>query len=194
MQTHALMLALTLLSLSTGTWSAESPKYQSETLLIPRVDTEQQVGMYQDAVLKLNSQGTWSLISLQTLGQGTLQGLLGIYEVDIVKTGENPVSVFVRMKGDDSFCGPIGPARIHQRRVGSRFDLHVTADRPGPNLQVACATLAKSYKITAELDVYGLRAGVYSYRVNGVIAGSFALDKDNKFADDCELEVAGRCR
>lgn len=51
----------------------------------------------------------------------------------------------------------------------------------------ACPAMMYPYHYTVPLDVYGLAAGTYSYEVNGVKSGTFTLQQDNKFPEDCPL-------
>ena len=168
------------------TWSAESPSYQAQKLTVPRVDTPEQVGKFQDGVMQQKPSGEWIITSLQTLGDGTLYNVLGIGSVEVIKTTSHPVMVYLRVSGHDLPCDHLGPERIYQRMVGSRFDVNVSSQHLFPNTGVYyCPHIYRPYKITIPLNVYGLSAGTYTYQVNGVSSGSFTLENANKFADDC---------
>lgn len=149
--------------------------------------------MYQDVVMQLDAHGVWRIVSMQTLGQGTLQPL-GIGDVSVVKTAGLPASVFLRLSGGGTFCGAVGPARVHQRRSDTHFDIHVTADRALRDPWIPCAQIVQPFKLTLALEVYGLPTGTYTYRVNGSLSGSFSFERNNQFEDDCLLDRVGQCR
>jgi hypothetical protein len=162
-------------------------------LTLPSVDTPDQVGKYQDVTFQWLSppQNTWALTSLQMLGTPAL-AQVPVNTVEVVKTGSLPAGVYLRASGTDSRCDS-GPGRIHQRLVGTRFEVDISALHTAPsNGTQGCTQNVRSFKITVPLQVYGLAAGTYSYSVNG-ITGTFALDSDNKFAGDCDLTAQGMC-
>jgi hypothetical protein len=189
-------IALSLAGLPLLGAAAENPAYDDANarLTLPRVDTAGQVGRYQDVLLQRSPQGTFSIASLQTLGQGTLYDLLGITSVDVSKAGTLPASVFLRVSGSDPTCDFAGAVRVHQRREGTRFDIQLSAPHVHPigTLQVCTANI-RNYKLTVPLEAYGLAAGTYTYTVNGGHAGQFTLDQANKFADDCDVLRYGMC-
>ena len=170
------------LLLSFSAFSAE-PSFDGQTLLIPRVDTPSQIGVYQDGSLRLNANGTWTISALKTLGQGNLTKLDNIHSVQLVATSSAPVSVYLKVKGAEGRCPSSEPLRVHQRRIGSHFEVNLSLEMP-PS---ACPAMMYPYHYTVALDVYGLSAGSYSYTVNGVQSGTFALQQDNRFAEDCPL-------
>lgn len=175
-------------------WSSEAPIFQSQTLTVPRVDTSSQVGKYQDGVLQQKASGEWILTSVQALGEGTLYNVLGVGSVEVIKTTSHPVMVYLRVSGHDLPCDHTGPERIHQRMVGSRFDVNISSQHLFPNTGVYyCPHIYRPYKITIPLNVYGLSAGTYTYQVNGASTGSFTLESANKFADDCPAANVGGC-
>lgn len=189
-------IALSLAGLPLLAASAENPIYQDENgrLTIPRVDTSGQVGKYQDVLLQRTPQGTFSIAGLQTLGQGTLYDLLGITTIEVSKAGTLPASVFIRVSGSDPTCDFAGAVRVHQRREGTRFDINISAPHLNPfGYPAICPANIRNYKLTVPLEVYGLAAGTYSYTINGNHSGQFTLDRDNKFADDCDVLRYGNC-
>jgi hypothetical protein len=189
------LLALASLCWSTAAWPVENPVYQNERLTVPRVDTPDQVGKYQDAVLQLTPQGNFAITSLQVLGQGNVYNVLGITSVEVRKTDTLPLAVYLRVSGVDPTCDYAGSPRIHQRLEGMRFEVNISAPHINPYTGVfVCTADVREYKITVPLQVYGLSAGTYSYSVNGAIAGQFSLEQDNKFVDDCDVTRYGDCR
>lgn len=141
--------------------------------------------MYQDGILRPNPDGTWSITSVKSLEQGTLSNLrnIGIVQVVSIAAPNAPVSVYLKIKGSEGRCPPWTPARIHQRRTGAQISVNISIDFP-PS-QGACPAMMYNYLITVPLDVYGLPAGTYSYDVNNEKAGTFTLERDNKFPEDC---------
>ena len=188
------LLALTLAGLPGLAAAAGHPAYQDEKLTLPRVDTSGRVGTYQDVLLQRTPQGTFSIVSLQTLGQGTLYDLLGITGVEVSKAGTLPASVFLRVSGSDPTCDFAGAVRVHQRREGTRFEIQLSAPHHQPiGTPQVCTANIRNYRLTVPLDVYGLAAGTYSYTVNGAHAGQFTLEQANQFADDCDVLRYGMC-
>lgn len=159
------------------------PSFDGQALLIPRVDTQSQIGAYQDGSLRLNANGTFTITGLKTLGQGNLTKLDNIHSVQLVATSSTPASVYLKVKGSEGRCPSSEPLRVHQRRIGSRFEVSLSLEMP-PS---ACPAMMYPYHYTVPLDVYGLAAGTYSYEVNGVKSGTFTLQQDNKFPEDCPL-------
>lgn len=164
-------------------FSTENASYDGQTLIVPRVDTQAQIGAYQDGSLRLNPNGTWTIVAVKTLGQGNLTKLDNIHSVQVVATSSTPASVYLKVKGAEGRCPTSEPLRIHQRRTGAHFDVSLSLEMP-PS---ACPAMMYPYHYTVPLDVYGLSAGTYSYSVNGVKTGTFTLQHENKFAEDCPL-------
>lgn len=171
-----------------------APAYQAGRLVLPRVDTPEQVGMYQDAVLQAGPDGRLTVVDAQTLGEARVYNLTGMTEVEVRRTSGVPQAVFLRVSGVDPTCDYTGPLRVFQRREGSRFDVNLSAAhlRPYGQPQV-CTAQIRNYRLTIPLEVYGLAAGVYSFSINGVLGGEFTLEQDNRFGDDCDPTRAGSC-
>lgn len=194
MRLQSAFLALAVAGLPVPGLASDQPGYQNDRLSVPRVDTAGQVGQYQDVVLQRGAQGGFSIVGLQELGQGRLFNLQGISKVEAAKAGSEPASVFLRVSGTDPSCDYAGPLRVHQRREGSRFDINISALHVHPlGSPVVCTADIRNYRMTVPLEVYGLAAGTYTFTVNGGFAGQFTLDRENRFADDCDVYRAGRC-
>ncbi len=178
-------IAMAALWTPAAVWSAESPSHDGQLLIIPRVDTPDQVGMYQEGVMRRNADGTWSITSLKALGQGMTK-MDNVAFVDVVATASVPVSVYLKVLGGEGRCGDFrGPERIHQRRTDSHFDVNISMEFQHTN--GACPMAMRLYRTTVPLEVYGLPAGTYTYTVNGTKSGTFTLQQDNKFAEDCPV-------
>lgn len=179
---------------ASSAFSADYPVYDNGLLTLPRVDTFDQVGKYQDATFQLTPPNTWELSGLQILGTRKLEPA-PVSGVEVIKTGTLPVSVYLRASGLRGSCGFSGPGRIHQRLQGMQFDVEITAPHTDAyvNNEIYCAAVMTSFKMTVPLQVYGLSAGTYSYNVNG-IAGTFSLDSDNKYPDDCDVASNTQCQ
>ena len=72
---------------------------------------------------------------------------------------------------------------MHQRRNGSEISVNLTRDNRSVG---ACPAMMYPYYLTVPLDVYGLPAGSYSFVINNEYRGTFTLERDNKFPDDCD--------
>ncbi len=181
---------------SAAALSADQPGYRDGVLTIPRVDTPEKVGQYQDVAFQSTVDGTWRLTSGQILQDRNIHPLptSAIQTVEIIKTPSSPVSVYMRVSGSWWACGLDGPERIHQRLENMRFDVGISIAYSDAmiNHEIACVAMMSSFRMTVPLEVYGLSAGTYTYNVNG-ITGSFTLDSDNRFSDDCDVAAAGSC-
>ena len=186
------VLVAAALFLSTAAFSADYPVYQDGVLTLPRVDISDQVGKYQDVTFQWTPQGTWVLSGGQILGTRKLWPA-PISQVEVIKTGTLPVSVYLRASGVQALCGFTGPERIHQRLVGTRFDVGISTPIRSEIGEFFCTADIRPTKTTVPLQVYGLSAGTYSYNVNG-ITGTFSLESDNKFPGDCDAASNTRCQ
>lgn len=173
--------------------AADSPSYGSTVLTIPRVDSPDQIGQYQDAVLQQTPQGGFTITSLKELGKSTVYNVGVIESVEVRKSGTLPVSVYLQISGTASACDFNGPARLHQRQQGTRFDVNVSASHINPpSVAQICTANIRPFRLTVPLEVYGLAAGTYTYNVHG-ITGSFTLEANNRFSDDCDVTKFGNC-
>ena len=166
-------------------WSADAPYFDGTVLTIPRVDTPGQVGKYQEGVMRRNPDGTWSILSLRSVEPySELSNLYNNWRVQVVTTSvaAGPVSVYLRVRGADGGC-PRHPVRVHQRRSGSEIAVSLTRDSTSSGV---CPAMMYPYHLSVPLDVYGLPAGTYSFVINNEYRGTFALERDNKFPDDCD--------
>lgn len=172
---------LALLAPAEG-WPADSPSLQGQVLFISRVDTPEQVGLYQNGTLRRNADGTWSLVSVQSLEEGNLSKVLNVGKVIVHATESVPTAVYLKVSGAEGRCGFTGTGQVHQRRTGSNFEVNIsTSLTPGVH---ACPAVMVPYQFIVPLDVYGLPMGTYTFNVNGA-RGMFTLQRNNTFADDC---------
>jgi hypothetical protein len=173
---------LLLAGLLTCAAAADETTYRDGVLTIPSVNTDAQVGQYQNAVLEMDAQGLWRLTGLRVLDGSPAVYRAPVDQVEVVKTASSPVQVLLRVSGTfTSGCG--SPGRVSQRRVASRFEI-VLADAFWAYDVALCTANMVPYVKTIPLDVYGLAAGTYTYDVNG-ISGSFELFADNVLSGDC---------
>lgn len=186
MQLRTCGIAMAALLVSATGWCADSPSLQGQVMFLPRVDTPEQVGQYQNGTLRRNADGTWSVLSTQALGDGVLSNLEGIGSVVVHATDSVPSAIYLKVSGFEARCSFMGPERVLQRRTGSHFDVNISAS---PRMPMACATMMYPYRITVPLEVYGLPMGTYTFSVNGV-RGMFTLPRDNRFAEDCSVTTA----
>lgn len=188
MYRHLASIALSALLASSA--AAQSPVFQDSVLTIPRVDTVEQAGQFQSVRFERQSDGSWRLTGLETLRSPRLEPIR-IDSVEVLKTSSFPVGVYLRAAGIQSSCGYDGLARVHERRLDQRFDIAISvrhtdfATEQLAKGSIACTADVRPFKMTVPLTVYGLRAGTYLFAINGV-GGSFVLDRDNGFADDCD--------
>ncbi len=176
----AIALALLTANFALG---ADAPVYSNGLLTIPSVNTASQVGQYQDVSFKF-TEGLWQLLSVRTIGASGL-GLAPINRVDVISTGIFPTQVFLRVSGAfGDGCPKVG--QINQRLENNRFDITVTQFITYPPVGPCTAAIVPFAK-TIPLPVYALRAGTYTYNVNG-ITGAFPLAADNLLPGDTALK------
>ncbi len=158
----------------------EHPTYHDGTLYIPRVDTKRQVGDYLDATLQFDSAtGTWKLLDYSStlpLEGGINVGLMNPEKIEVIVTDSSPIQVFLKttVKFGD---GCIRYGQISQRRVGNTFEIAMHNDGLLHTASI-CADPITDEKVIP-LQVYGLPAGTYEYKFNGLQTGTFTLTKDN---------------
>jgi len=150
------------------------PQYKDGILTIPRVDTEAQPGQYQDVKLQFTEQGTWVLLDYKAVGENV--SLAYLDSVYVAQTNIVPTQVFLVAKGQlRDGCSEIG--QINQRLDSNQFNV-IASDISGAPEGVSCTQALVPFEKVIPLDVYGLKAGVYSYDVNGIV-GTFELLVDN---------------
>jgi len=162
-------------------------------LTIPRVDTPDQVGNYQDAVLKLDPQlNAWVLQQVNPAEFNPSNPRIKSVDIFVIKDSF-PTQVFLQVVGNFT-CGEFG--QINTGRKENLFDIQISVT-PTSSGQ-ACTTEITEFVRVIQLDVYRLSAGDYQYSINGGSSGTFTLSKDNKFGECggtssteeiCEIEV-----
>ncbi len=151
------------------------PMYQDGELIIPRVDTVEQAGNFQDAKFMFNEQtGTWKLEEFKTK---TTNDTL-INGVELILTNTMPIQAFLKVNGALTFaCSELG--QVSQRVKDNRFEILI---HDGPSTippGTGCNAGTKPFETIVPLSVYSLSAGTYEYSVNGGDIGTFALIEDN---------------
>ncbi len=148
----------------------DAPSFQNNILEIPRVDTPEQVGKYQNAEFKLAPDGRWDLLRASEAQQAFID------EIEVKILESFPIQIHVAVSGFLATpCHHLGP--INKRYANNRFEIAVNMTPPQPD--TACITVVEPFQITIPLDVYGLPAGTYQVSMNDK-SGSFVLDKDNQ--------------
>ncbi|KXK38343.1 hypothetical protein [Nitrosomonas europaea] len=163
-------------------WGTDEPKsdypiYRDGILSIPRVDTAEQSGLFQDGVLQFDpTVNAWRLIEFQIVPASPIFQLEGD-GVETIVTDTSPTQVLLKVKGSFSnSCGVLG--RINQRLEGNRFEIVINVSSQNNDSQ-ACFPALVPFEKTIPLEVYGLPAGVYEYTVNSERFGTFELTADN---------------
>lgn len=167
----------------------EHPIYQGGILTIPRVDTSDQIGKFQDVKLLLTEQGDWRLIDVKIPLAGPY-----VETVETVVTETFPLQVFLKVKGlFADGCTTMG--RIAQRMKANRFEVVMYAQNDAKQPEETCTTQVTFFEKIIPLSVYGLSAGMYEYSLSGVLSfnvdregaspktftGTFNIVRDNKF-------------
>lgn len=169
------------------------PSYENGVLTIPRVDTPDQIGNYQNATLEFDPQlNAWVLQHVDTTRFNLSNPRIKSVDVFIIDDSF-PAQVFLQVVGDFT-CGEFG--QINTGRKENLFDIQITVI-PVPPGQVCTQNITEFVRVI-QLDVYRLSAGDYQYSINGSNSGTFSLTKDNKFGECggtnnaeeiCEIEV-----
>lgn len=165
----------------------EHPTYQNGTLTIPRIDTTDQIGKFQDVKLSVTEQGDWRLVDVKIPLGGPY-----VDTVQTVVTETFPFQVFLKVNGFfPTGCSSLG--QISQRMKDKRFEVVMSAQndtKPG----YVCTANAPKFEKIIPLPVYDLSAGTYEYSLGGVFAinvdkegsspktfiGTFNIPRDNK--------------
>jgi len=178
---------------STNFSNNNAPSYENGVLTIPRVDTPDQVGNYQDAVLRFNPKlSTWVLQQVIPAKFNSSNPRIKSVNVFVINDSF-PTQVFLQVIGDFT-CGEFGQINIGRKENLFDIQISVTPTPPGQ----ACTTDITEFVRVIQLDVYRLSAGDYQYSINGGNQGTFTLTKDNKFGECggtsnteeiCETEV-----
>ncbi|MDP1558876.1 MAG: hypothetical protein Q8K59_08715 [Nitrosomonas sp.] len=161
-------------------FSTDAPVFQDGLLIIPTINTPDQVGQFQDARFELTAQGAWQLLDFKEVGAQGL-GLAKVDKVELIKTDAFPVQVMLRVTGYFS-DGCTGMGQINHRLENDQFNIIINATRPA---ELICTQAIVPFRRIIPLPVYGLSAGSYSYRINSDDVGAFELAVDNELPGDC---------
>ncbi len=162
--------------------------YENGILTIPRVDTPEQAGMFQDAKMQLTQEGNWLLTDLKTAGTYPFYSP-AIEKVDLTVTETFPVQVFLKVSGFLPFSGQF-LGKIPQWLKGNVFEIFIYGENIAPGGGLPTAVV---FERVIPLSVYGLSAGTYEYSLNGgctmisgagcipeTFTGTFVLTRDNR--------------
>ncbi|MXS77262.1 hypothetical protein ABF87_04670 [Nitrosomonas sp. JL21] len=154
------------------------PVYRNGTLTVPRVDTDEQIGLFQNGVFQYDgSIDAWRLQDYKLTPVADIF-LLENDGVELIIKESLPAQVFLKVKG--SFPSPCGKIdRINHRLKDNRFEVVITVGSTVSDVAL-CAAVVTPFETVVPLPVYGLPAGTYSYIVNGKMTGSFELKSDNQ--------------
>ena len=165
-----------------GLLGEQHPFYSSGNLHIPRIDTHNQPGLYQDAMLQFDPAiDAWRLESVVTVPITDDR----IKQVKVIVTESLPAQIYLQMSGRFAFsCGDryiISDRRTEEPRsepTNEKFEVTVTFyDRFAD--EAPCTVEDNLSFIVHPLQVYGLVAGTYEYVINGTHTGTFELKSDN---------------
>jgi hypothetical protein len=169
------------------------PSYENGVLTIPRVDTSDQIGNYQNATLEFDPQlNAWILQHVDTTRFDPFNPRIKSVDIFIIDDSF-PAQVFLQVVGD-FICGEFG--KINTNRKENLFDIQITVI-PTPPGQLCTQNVTEFVRVI-QLDVYRLGAGDYQYSINGGNSGTFSLAEDNKFGECggtnnaeeiCEIEL-----
>lgn len=153
------------------------PIYRDGILTVPRVDTDDQVSLFQDGVFQYDpTVNAWRLVEFRTVPVPQIFLAEGD-GVEAIVINTSPAQVLLKVNGNfpDS-CGAFG--RINQRLQDNRFEVVINVVNTSDDSQ-ACFPALVPFEKVISLDVYGLPAGTYEYTVNGEKSGTFELTANN---------------
>jgi len=157
----------TLYDILSAVSQEEYPSYKDGILVIPRVDIAERVGLFQDGKFTFTN-GVWQLVDFKVAETQTLLSPV-IKSVEVITTDSFPVQVFLKVRGELSYCSlnnSIG--KTPQRLTGNLFE--ITIHEINGN-RYACdgdgGEYYPRYETVIPLYVYGLKAGIYQYTLNG---------------------------
>lgn len=153
------------------------PLYRDGKLIIPRIDTPEQIGRYFDATFSETNSGAWHLDTYKQAGVNN--SLAPVASVELVSVDSLPKQIFLRVQGQFSNgCGSVG--QIYTRLENNTFKVIVNdAFDPTTAPFVSCIAALQPFEKSIALPVFGLKAGAYRYQVNGKLSGEFTLAADN---------------
>lgn len=157
--------------------ASEYPVYSEANgeVHIPSITVDGLPGAFQDAVLKFEDEDT---LSLRSITEGSLAYYIN--DVELIQTTSLPTQVFLRVSGDlPNGCAALG--QTPQLREGNTFTVQVYFDnaRSPVTSDRMCTQALVPFSRVIPLNVYGLPAGTYEYRLNERFSGSFTLTADN---------------
>lgn len=165
--------------LETNEPKSDYPLFRDGILIVPRVDTDDQVSLFQNGVFHYDpTVDAWRLVELLTAPISPIF-LVEDDGVEAIVTDTLPVQVLLKVKGNFSnSCYSLG--KISQRLEDNHFEIVINAVNSTQNDdQQVCFPALVPFEKIVPLDVYGLPAGVYEYTVNGEKSGTFELTADN---------------
>jgi hypothetical protein len=168
------LLGIAVFMLATAAFAEDAPRFQNQVLTIPRVDTEDQAGRYQNAHLRLAEDGRWDLQAVTEAQPATVESS------EILVVDSKPVQVFAKVSGYfPNGCYGLGAINVRHRNV-DLFEVVVTQVQ----LQTfaVCTQALVPFNLTVPLDVYGLAAGTYQVSIHGN-QRSFTLAADNNLPE-----------
>ena len=171
----ALAVSLSADAADTSSNNVGFPIYKDGVLTIPRVDTAEQLGQYQDVSFRIQG-GTWQLLAYKSLGSDLRLGPAYVNTVLLARTGDLPVQIILVVRGYlPDPCRRVG--QVNQRRDANHYTVTINSVMAVPP-ETVCPAVLEPFESIVALPVLGLEAGTYSYTVNG-ITGTFHLTMDN---------------
>ena len=166
-----------------GIVGEQHPFYYSGSLHIPRIDTHNQPGLYQSAMLQFDPTiDAWRLERVATVPITEHR----IKQVEVIVTESLPAQVYLQMSGEFSSSCRGHRYSISERRTvepvsgptNEKFEVAVAFDDSSAD-ETPCTIEDNLSFIVHPLQVYGLVAGTYEYVINGTHTGTFELKNDN---------------
>ena len=115
-----------------------------------------------------------------------VRNLAPVEEIEILILESLPARVGVTVRGYlPDACTEI--EKVVRQRDGDAFEVAITTVRPK---DLFCAEVIEPFQETVALDVLGLKAGVYTVDVNGVV-GTFEFQVDNVPLDESGTPSTG---
>lgn len=177
------ILSLSLISFN-QLFAGDYPFYRDGILTIPRVDADQQPGLYRNGVLQFDQTiNAFRLLSGDVFPLDSHDHLIS--QVELIVTESSPVQVFLKISGMVTACTDF---KISQRLSDRIVEGQILNDRlfevvvssfSTTTPETVCIAVMMDFERVIPLQVFELSAGIYEYVVNGTHTGTFDLKSDN---------------
>ncbi len=169
MYTVAMSILLSVFTTGAVVAETRAPVFQHNMLSVPRVDTADTMGAYQNVQLQRAADGRWDLLTVTEAQRAKVEA------VRVEQLNTVPEQVKVTVTGFlPTACYAVDEPFI--RRVDTQFT--VVINQQVLQTFAPCTQAVAPFSLSFPLNIFGLSKGTYAVDVHG-LTGTFALSKDN---------------